>query len=418
MTPMCAMTTRRRHFRRGSAYVAILGAATIIMVISIAAVLSARVRTRSAGWVGDITKARNYAECGMQWAFYRISQVPDWRTRYPNGLWVENQAIDDGTFSVWVTDPADGDLTDWPGDSVVVKAAGYAGQARQLIQVELAADAQPLEALNTCLHAAGQIVVKGGKTITVTGAPLSTNGNLFNDGTIVGDVHAATISRWDIITGTVTCPAPAKNMPYSQVFEMYRALATQIPYTGVIDKQLLTPGRNPYGFTNPDGVYYIDTNGNDLTIRNTRIHGTLVVKCTGKKVILEDRMLIQNYRDDYPVLIIDGGAEIRLKSDTDRLKEDVTRNMNPPGSPYQGQSDWDYSDDYPNEIHGLVHVKADLKIKQTTVIRGVVICEGSVEIDDAPEIIHNSAYYASPPVGYIRVDQMKTSPGSWKQVMP
>ena len=124
MTTLNAMPTRSRHTRRGGAYIAILGAATIIMVIGIAAVLGARVRNRSANGVRDIAKARNYATCGIQWAFYHISQDPDWRTNFPNGLWTDQQAIHDGSFSVWVTDPVDGDLTDSPSDAVVVKAAG------------------------------------------------------------------------------------------------------------------------------------------------------------------------------------------------------------------------------------------------------------------------------------------------------
>ena len=170
---MNAMPTRSRHTRRGGAYIAILGAATIVMVIGIAAVLGARVRNRSANLVSDITKARNYAACGIQWAFYHISQDPDWRTNFANGLWVDQQAIHDGSFSVWVTDPVDGDLTDSPNDAVVVKAAGYAGEARQLLQVDLSADLQPLEALNTCLHAGGAIVVKAHGSITAAGAAVS-----------------------------------------------------------------------------------------------------------------------------------------------------------------------------------------------------------------------------------------------------
>ena len=110
------------------------------------------------------------------------------------GVWVENRGIDDGTFSVWVTDPGDGDLSDSPNDPVVVKAGGYKGGARQLLQVELAADIRPLEALNTCLHAGGNVKIGGGDTLTPSGAPLSSNAALDNDGVIAGAVEAASVT--------------------------------------------------------------------------------------------------------------------------------------------------------------------------------------------------------------------------------
>ncbi len=412
------MLSTPRHCRRGSAYVAILGAATIVTVIGLSALLAARVRTRSANWVNDIIKARTYAQAGLQWAFLHISQDPDWRTTFPNGQWVNKQGIDDGSFSVWVTDPNDGDLGDSPEDPVLVKAAGYKGGARQLIQAELVPDTQPLEALNTCLHAAGQVEIKGGKTLTAADAPVSTNANLRNDGFLVGAVEAATRTGGGVVTGTVTVPAPAKGLPYGNVFEMYRSIATAVPDPGTIDKQLLTPGNNPWGFTHPDGVYYIDTGGSDLTIKDSRIHGTLVVKCPGKKVVLDSRVLLHNYRDNYPVLIVDGNVEIRLKSATETLEEDQSRNMNPPGSPYEGHSDFDNWDQYPCEVRGLVHVKGNLELEETARVRGVILCEGAVICDDNTRIIHNPDYYKTPPMGYIEVERMRISPGSIQQVMP
>ncbi len=413
------MPKRRRRFHRGSAYVAVLGSAMIVTVIGLSAMLAMRVQNRSAGWMQDVVKARTYAQCGVQWAFYQISSDEEWRTSRPNGQWVDGRAIHDGSFSVWVTDPSDGDLADSPRDPVLVQAAGYSGQARQLMSVELPADLQPLGALTSCLHAGGNVRVRAGKSIALVGAPLSTNADVYNEGTINGDVQAATISRTGVITGAVTCPAPAKPLPYDDVFEMYRGIATNMFDPGTIDGVVISPGSNPFGLgLNGDGVYYIDTGGSDLLIKNTRIHGTLVVRCPGKKVTLDHRVLLHNYRSDYPVLVVYGSVELKLRSATENLDEASYGNMNPPGSPYEGVSDLDIADVYPSEVRGLIHAREDVYLKESTLVRGVIVCEGAVDCDNDTRIVHNPDYATSPPMGYTYAERMKIAPGSWKKTLP
>ena len=41
--------------------------------------------------------------------------------------------------------------------------------------------------------------------------------------------------------------------------------------SGVISDVILSHNNNPYGSTNADGIYYINTQGNDLTIENARL---------------------------------------------------------------------------------------------------------------------------------------------------
>lgn len=92
-------------------------------------------------------------------------------------------------------------------------------------------------------------------------------------------------------------------------------------------------------------------------------------------------------------------------------------NYNPPGAPYQGQSDSDMMDEYPNEVEGLVHVTGFLKLSNTALVRGAIICEGSVECASKNTVIHNPSLYTIPPEGYTYVDGMKVSPESYQQVV-
>jgi len=417
-----APASRNRRRRRGSAYIIILGSAMIVTVIGLSAIVATRIQIRNANWISDIVKARTCSQTGVQWALLKISTDPDWRTHYPNGQWVTGRGIDDGTFRVWVTDASDGDLTDSQYDGVTVKVAGYTGDARQLIQLELAADLRPLEALSTCLHAASDIEIKdSGSVLTFAGAPLSTNADFDNDGTVVGDLEALTVSKMGTVTGTRTVPAPEKHAPDPGTFDTYKGLATAIPFTGDIQDKLITSATNPYGAVNPDGLYYIDTDGHDIKIERSRIHGTLVISCPGKKLTVEKKVLLHNARADYPVLIVDGNVEIKLKSGTEDLSEAESGNMNPPGSPYEGASDIDQTDVYTAQIVGLVHVTGNLAFKETTRLTGLVICGGDVVFEgnaDGTRITHDPAYAQTPPTGYTYVERMKITPGSWKRAMP
>ena len=169
--------------------------------------------------------------------------------------------------------------------------------------------------------------------------------DILNEGVIYGDAEArSTITNLGTIIGTQTVPVPDKAMPAATVVADYIVLATPITYGmvvgGVIDKQVLSPGNNPWGATDPDGVYYIDTLGGDLTIRASRIHGTLIVKCGAGTVRLETAALLHPYRTDYPTLIVDGDLEVLLDSGDIPLSEAQWEiSFNPIGTPYEGAAD-------------------------------------------------------------------------------
>ena len=285
------------------------------------------------------------------------------------------------------------------------------------MQVTLVPYQPPLEALAACVHSSGELKITSGKVLTANGAPASTNGKLNVDGTVEGDVHAASRDSGGTVAGTETVPAPEKSLPDAGVFEMYKSMATAIPYSGDFNEHVLAPGANTYGGgLNADGLYYIDAGDKDLKIKGTRILGTLVVDA--KKVTLDDAALLENYRSDYPVLIVNGNLELMLKTDELGLDEFAwTTNFNPAGAPYGGATDSDQADTYPNEIRGLVHAIGETTVKETTRVRGVVISENKVAFKGANEIVHNPDLYENPPLGYAEQAGMRISPGTWCQVV-
>ena len=303
-------------------------------------------------------------------------------------------------------------------EPVVLTGTGTRGIARHKVQVTLVPIIKPLAALNTCLCASGLIHSNAGRQITALGAPVSTNGQWDNDGTIDGDAQAQSVGHTGTITGTWIVPGVSIPMPEATVFPDYIDQATSVPYAPTIENVVLAPGCNPLGPADPNGLYVIDTMGKTLTIKNTRIYGTLIIRATGQAVTVEDAISMQNYRSDFPVLLVEGNLVIKPDSATKLLSEAACNsNFNPVGAPYDGAYDTDKADQYPNEIRGLVHVKGSLKLEQTARIVGVVLCEGTVTVAGTNTILYDADLSASLPEGYTYVDGMTISPGSWRQVV-
>lgn len=410
----------RSASQRGSVYLPALAAAMVVSIIGLSAMWLVRVQRAASQTDHDRSESHLYARSAVELGLAKIAGDSNWRTYMAGtgGAWLSNKPFGSGNCSLVVTDPVDGDLANGAWDPVVLTGTGVRGAARHKTQVTLTAVFGPLEALRACLHASDQVDVKSGKTMTVTGGPVSTNANLRVDGTVDGDAEAAARSGAGTITGASIIPAPAKQMPDASVFDMYKALAVTIPYPGAtMQKLVLSPGSNPWGVTSPDGVYFMDTAGHDLTIKGVRIYGTLVIQANTKTVTIDDAVFFRSFRSDYPALLISGNAQITLRSRESALSEATwAANFNPPGTPYQGVTDTDTQDQYPNEIQGLVHVKGTLVFKNSARVRGTVICEGTVTCDDQAGIVWDQSLYANPPTGY-RLYRMRIAPGSWQQAV-
>jgi len=401
------------HRRRGSAYILVLGVAMIVAVIGLAAISARRIRTRSARLTGGSGRARMLAFSGAEHAIGRINADPDWRTTY-NGATVQ-QDCGEGAFSWEVVDPADGDLTDDPAEAAEILATGVFGEVSHTLKLELA----PVGGLIHAVLADGEIEVGKSKTVTISGAPLASNSKLTvgNKGTLNSDVLANEIKLLGqgTINGTVTTPLrwPAP-MPSSDLFNTYKATATEIPQRASIEKTLLSPTDNPYGPTNPNGLYYINVGSSELIIRECRIYGTLLVEVTTGRVRIGDKVLMESFRSDYPTLIVTGNLDIEMESGVNVLNEadDAETNLNPPGSPFEGVSDSDTSDDYPNEIRGLVHTTREVTtLKNTSTIRGGLICEGQLMFGGDARVIFDTSLPDNPPMGYGGPGQV--FPGRW-----
>ena len=247
--------------------------------------------------------------------------------------------------------------------------------------------------------------------------------HVLNNGTIDGDVIAtSSVVNNGIINGTVTTPSSLKGLPEPWVFDMYKEIATPISFPGTIDKQVLAPGLNPWGALNSNGVYFIDASNATLIIRDSRIHGTLVVKCgIAGLVRIEGAVRFDTYHHKFPALIVDGDVELVYTSDVIELDEALLgTNFNPPGAPWSGNTDSDQSDVYECQIGDLTHIKGQLLMQGTAEIDGVLICDSTATLDGNNEFNYEDKSLKRPPYGYTEAgadSPMVIVPGSWKHIV-
>ena len=137
-------TARGDRRRRGSAYLAVLGAAAIVSIIGLSALLIARIDLRRATDTTDLAQARLCAMSGTDVCLLMIEQNRDtWRDTFIDaGGALPKVDIGSGSFELRAVDPVDGDLADGY-DPVLLTAIGYAGRACYKLQVRLEPNGLP-----------------------------------------------------------------------------------------------------------------------------------------------------------------------------------------------------------------------------------------------------------------------------------
>ena len=400
-------------------YIAVLGCTLAVTVIGLSAVMVTRIERRSAEGAADMIQARLYAQSAIEVGLLRIRDDLDWRVTYPSGEWFAEQPIGTGTCSLEGIDPGDNNLKDADTDPLLLTGVGIQGDARYQFQVTLLAETDPLTCLEVSLQANTDAIFQD--SVTIHGIQIVSANNVIQalgHVTVYPDMESVNGFVGALGPGATTSPTVARDMPDPvTVYDYYVTNGTPITVPGyVIEKQLLSPTSNPYGPTDPQGIYVVDCGGQRLTISNARIVGTLVVLRAGSGSEIRPTVNLEPAVANFPVLLVDGSFMVDTGAGV--LSESTTGiNFNPPGTRFDGVEDSDLEDTYPAVIKGLVYVSNDLTTSNDAAFEGVVVVGNTFIGTDNVTVNYQGSFLANPPPGFTGPPRMYTSPGTWKRVV-
>jgi len=222
----------RRRPSRGSIYITVLGAAMLVTLIGLSAMLVIQLQNRAAAGVNDAAEARLYARSALEMGMYWIQSDPFWRTHKGNGAWATNVPIGGGTFSLEASDPVDSSIQTGVSDPVVLTGTGVKGQSRYRMQVKV----ETAQALGNCL----EVSMHAGNNLTVDAATLNsdqivsanhdTNG--INGAQIYADTEAVNNIKGGTYNKAINAGITARTMPDpATVLNYYTTNGTPIAYT-------------------------------------------------------------------------------------------------------------------------------------------------------------------------------------------
>jgi len=195
----------------------------------------------------------------------------------------------------------------------------------------------------------------------------------------------------------------------------------------VIHRKVLSPATNPFGTgtTNSDGIYVIDCAGAKLSIKDSRIVGTLILLDPNSESIIEGSIswepavvssdpLVSNL----PALMVNKDLNVSFDS-TDLDEGTVNANFNPAGTPHAGSEDADRDDSYPSLLNGVVYTSKKFTLANHPTMEGVVVSQTDIIVNGSDlDVTYDPIYYeTNAPPGFRADPVIEIVPGSFRQVV-
>lgn len=169
------------------------------------------------------------------------------------------------------------------------------------------------------------------------------------------------------------------------------------PSGKAIYRTVISTGTNPFSVTsNANGIYVLDCGGNDVTISDCMIVGTLVLKNVGTVRVGGGPIQWRPAKPGMPALVVDG--DLILSSSRFGLTErELNVNFNPTNSPDEnGSTDSSLNDTYLPEIRGLVFASGDVTLAGDLRINGIVISGDDMTIQQRTVLGYSPQYLTVP----------------------
>ncbi|MHB8898034.1 MAG: carbohydrate binding domain-containing protein [Thermoguttaceae bacterium] len=195
-----------------------------------------------------------------------------------------------------------------------------------------------------------------------------------------------------------------------------------------VHRSVLSSSRNPFGSgaTNPQGIYVIDCAGSPISIRDSRIFGTLVLRnFDASQSLVHGAMSWEPAQEsvdprstNLPILLADG--DLQFATGAGHLDEGLLNvNLNPAEAPLEGVADSDKADLVQSLLDGMIYVDGDVDVSSTFRLQGVLVSSGIATFTGADVTCnYNPVYYwYNAPPGFEAAAAVDVVPGSYRRVV-
>lgn len=403
----------KRRARGGAAYLIALLASSIVTVTGMAALSISTSRSRSAVLLDQAASARIMARTSLEHALSALhAHLEAGGTRFDisadTSAWIRLQ---EGMFE-WTLARPDGSPLGNTDEPVVIRAQGKHGQARYALHATLPPSGVPFDTLDTGLYCGGEISISALAVVAADKVVGSIGNVTATLGTVTAPIESAASVSGTTYFGAVDDGMPARRMPDASLIDHYVSLGERIdvmdlPMSGSVvylEDALLSPSSNPFGATNPYGIYIIELGEEQsLVVRQSRIAGTLVIlNAEESSVIMGSELLLEPAFAWMPSLLVRGSVSF-MGTNAGPSESVLGVNLNPPHTPRGYHADEDTDDVYPGGIEGVSYVSGDAvfalprqNIRGTMIVGGHASVRGSVTL----EIRWDPGIATLPPVGF------------------
>ncbi|NLS93368.1 MAG: hypothetical protein GXX96_14520 [Planctomycetaceae bacterium] len=195
-----------------------------------------------------------------------------------------------------------------------------------------------------------------------------------------------------------------------------------------IHRKVLSPACNPFGAgtTNTRGIYVIDCSKKPISIKDSRIVGTLVLlnydatnslihgSMSWQPAVASADPAVANQ----PILV--ANKKLNFDTSTADLSEGlVNLNLNPIGTPYGSVQDSDKDDVVPSLFDGLIYVNGNTTVTGSLRLQGVMVIDGTTTFTGADVVANYDPlyYWYNAPPGFEDSPVPELVPGSFRRVV-
>lgn len=402
---------------------AVMGVALIVSMSAMCAITVARTQLRKSLAHRDWQTARLLAQSGIELATSVMNNDANWQTTYPYDAELPSPAVSvNGGTMTWKMIKQSSGL-------VRVDGIGRKGTSTCVLSTTVIPPAANV--FQTAITASTGITVASSlDSLTIDTAIVASNGTIENLGAITANTEAQ-VFVGNPPSGTLTAPGALRAMPDPiSAFDYYVSKGTDITAglfpllatNAKLTNVLLSPSENPYGATNPEGIYYANCLGRPVTIESCRIVGTLVLLNAATETLIQGEVNWEPAIPNYPALMVQGPVRISL---TDKKLDEgvLLKNFNPSSTPWVGSSDIVTDDLYPSAMAGIIYCVGTLTFdgKNSSLVQqlhGVTLVEGLCVLKNAARVSikYEDKALLTPPPGFAFHTTPRIQIGSWHQV--